>query len=214
MQMGGLLLNEIFSQVLAIQHYQVCMAVLYVNQIRLNFNKKTNVQTIFLFSFAGIHFGENTKHLKMEIQFLSNLIGTTDTPIRFETDSNLYLRIFDLKFSKIIDCDEAERLRQNSFLPQYAELVYFRLGTDNEFSSLSNIWSAKCTVTTYITVVVLIAVAVVLILIIIMVAIFYRFMMKRQPTRPIPMVIPDGKTYRETQIIMQIEHAGLLKTNL
>lgn len=163
---------------------------------------------------AGIHIGENTKQLKMEIQFLSNIIGTTDLPIRFQTDSNLYLRILDLKFSKIIDCAEAERLKQNSFLPQYAELIYFKLGTDNEFSSLSSIWSTKCTVTTYITMIVLAAVILVLILIIIMVAIFYRFLAKRPPARPITMVIPDGKTYRETQIIMQIEHAGLLKTNL
>lgn len=155
------------------------------------------------------------KKLKMEIQFLSNVIGTTDSPIRFEMDSNLYLRILDLKFSQIIHCDEAERLKQNGFLPQYAELVYFRLNAgDNEYSSLSSIWSTKCTITTYFNVIALVAVVLVLILVIIIVAIFYRFLIKRQPTRPIPMVIPDGKTYRETQIMMQIEHHGLLKTNL
>lgn len=54
----------------------------------------------------------------------------------------------------------------------------------------------------------------VLIFAILLVAIFYRYMLKHKPTRPIPMVIPDGKTYRETQIMMQIEHTGLLKTNL
>lgn len=79
---------------------------------------------------VGIHPGEKAKHIKMEIQFLSNIIGATDSPIRFETDSNLYFRVLDLKFSKIIDCNEAEKLKQNSFLPPYAELVYFRLDTD------------------------------------------------------------------------------------
>lgn len=181
------------------------------------------------------------KRLKMEIQFLSNVIGTTDSPIRFETDSNVQLRILDLKFLQVINCDEAERLKQNAFLPQFAELVYFRYSSDNEFSSLSSIWTTKCTVTTYIAVIALVAGVLVLILIIIIVALFYRFLAKRQPTQPIPMVIPginrnnqkvfstissnhkyfvtlvsisDGKTYRETQIMMQIEHAGLLKTNL
>lgn len=155
------------------------------------------------------------KNLKKEIQFSSNMIGATDSPIRFQTDSNVYLRILDLKFSQVISCDEAERLKQNGFLPQYAELVYFRFGSgNNEYSSLSSIWSTKCVVTSYITIIILLAVVLVLILVIIIVALFYRFLMKRQPTRPIPMVIPDGKTYRETQIMMQIEHAGLLKTNL
>lgn len=154
------------------------------------------------------------KKLKMEIQFLSNVIDTPDLPIRFETDSNMYLRILDLKFSHIITCEEAEKLKQNGFLPAYAELIYFRLGSDSDHSSLSSIWSTKCTSTSYIAVSIIVAAILVLILVILLVALFYRFLIKRQPTRPIPMVIPDGKTYRETQIMMQIEHAGLLKTNL
>lgn len=151
----------------------------------------------------------------MEIQFLSNTIDTIDLPIRFDIDRNLFLRVIDLKFSKIIDCNEAQQLRTNSFLPHYAELVYFRLDTDYGYSSLSYIWTTKCSATnTYFIAIVLVAVAVALVLVIIIVAIFYRCLSKRQPVRPIPMVIPDGKTYCETQIVMQIEHAGLLKTNL
>lgn len=131
------------------------------------------------------------KKLKMEIQFLSNVVGTTAAPIRFETDSNVQLRILDLKFLQIVNCEEAERLKQNAFLPQYAELVNFRLGSgDNEYSSLSSIWRTECTVTTYITIIALVAAILVLILIIIIVALFYRFLAKRQPTRPITMVIP------------------------
>lgn len=145
---------------------------------------------------------------------MSNTIDAVESPIRFETDGNLHLRILDLKFSKIIDCDVAEQLKHNAFLPRYAELVFFRLGVNDEYSSLSNIWSTKCTTTTYTIVIVSIVLVLVLILVILLVAIFYRYMQKRQPKRPIPMVIPDGKTYRETQIMMQIEHAGLLKTDL
>lgn len=163
---------------------------------------------------AGIHVGENKKHLKLEIQFLSNTIDGTDSPIRLEIDSNLYLRVLDLKFSKIIDCTEAEQLRQNSFLPPYAELVYFRLSANDEYSSLSNIWTTKCSVTSYIVAIASVVAVLALILVILIVVIFYRCLLKRPPARPIPMVIPDGKTYRETQIMMQIEHAGLLKTNL
>lgn len=69
--------------------------------------------------------------------------------------------------------------------------------------------------TSYIVAIVSSVAVLALIIIIVAVAIFYRFWMKHQPPqRPLNMVIPDGKTYRETQIIMQIENAGLLKTNL
>lgn len=130
------------------------------------------------------------KHMKMEIQFLSNVIGITDSPIRFETDSNMQLRILDLKFLQIISCDEAEKLKQSAFLPKYAEVVYFRRSSDSEFKSLSNFWTSECIITTYITAIALAAAVLVLILIIIIVALFYRFLGKKQPTRPIPMVIP------------------------
>lgn len=156
---------------------------------------------------------------KKEIQFLSNMINSTDYPIRLEVDRELYLWIQDLKFSQIIDCEEAERLRQNSFLLPYADSVYFRFGdkTDRnlEYSSLSNISSTKCTATSYIVAIVSAVAVVALIVIIVVVAIFYRCLMKHAPPpRRLNMVVPDGKTYRETQIIMKVENAGLLKTNL
>lgn len=42
----------------------------------------------------------------------------------------------------------------------------------------------------------------------------YRVAARCHTTREIPVIMPEGKTYRETQIVMQIEHAGLLKTDL
>lgn len=69
--------------------------------------------------------------------------------------------------------------------------------------------------TTYIVAIVSAVAVLTLIIIIVAVAIFYRFWMEHKPPQQQPnMVIPDGKTYRETQIFMQIENAGLLKTNL
>lgn len=154
-----------------------------------------------------------------DIQFSSNTIHSTDTPIRFEIDRKLHLRIHDLKFADFIDCVEADTLKQNPFLLPYADSVYFRFGkvTDInlEYRSLSNILMNECTVTTYIVAIVSTIVVFALILIIAIVAVFYRFWLKRQPPpRQMNMVIPDGKTYRETQIVVQIENAGLLKTNL
>lgn len=151
----------------------------------------------------------------MEIQFTSNEIFKTDYPIRLDHARDMDIRILDLKFSNTIDCNKADELRHNSFLQQYAETVYFRVGkTTDGYSSLASVLSNKCAVTTYLIAIILIAFVLVLILAFIGAAIFYRFWMKRKPNRQISMIIPDGKTYRETQIMIQIENAGLLKTNL
>lgn len=150
----------------------------------------------------------------MEIHFASNTILTTDYPIYFETDHNLYLRILDLKFAKTTDCKEADQFRHNNFLQKYADSIYFKNEKDLEFTSLSSILSNKCAETTYMIAIISIVAVFVLLLIIGVVAIFYYYLMKYKPNREINMIIPDGKTYRETQIMMQIEHVDLLKTNL
>lgn len=159
---------------------------------------------------------ENVKQRHMEIQFASNEIFKTDFPIRFEIAPNVNFRILDLKFSNTIDCDKATELRYNGFLQQYAETIYFKIGkpTDADYSSLSSILSNKCASTSYLIAIMAVVMALIFILAIVGAAVFYRFWMKRKPNRQISMIIPDGKTYRETQIMIQIENAGLLKTNL
>lgn len=152
----------------------------------------------------------------MEILFAENVIDATDYPIRLDVSPDFYLRIQNLKFSKEIGCDKVNEFQHNGFLQQHADTVFFNTGKSPnvEYNSLSNIMSHKCAETTYLIAIVSIAVILTLILIIIGVAFFYRYWMKHQPKREISMVIPDGKTYRETQILIQIENAGLLKTNL
>lgn len=152
----------------------------------------------------------------MEILFASNVIDATDYPIRFDVSPDYYLRIQNLQFSKAIGCDKMDEFQHNGFLQQHADTVFFNTGTSSntEYNSLSIIMSQKCAETTYLIAIVSTAVILTLILIIIAVAFFYRYWMKHQPKREVSMVIPDGKTYRETQIIFQIENAGLLKTNL
>lgn len=152
----------------------------------------------------------------MKIRFASNEIASTDYPIRFDVPSNINLQIIDLKFSKNVDCDKTDELKHNGFLQEYADNIYFNMGdaSDLKYTSLSKILSGECAESTYIIAIISAAVIFTLILSIVAVAIFYRFWMKRQPKPQLSMVIPDGKTYRETQIMIQIENAGLLKTNL
>lgn len=169
-------------------------------------------------NYLAIHLSDAVKNkLKpMEIQFAANVIDATDYPIRFDVSPGFDLHIQNLKFSKAIGCDKMDEFQHNGFLQQHADTVFFNTGKSPniEYNSLSNIMSNKCAETTYLIAIISVAVFVVLILIIVAVAFFYRYWMKHQPKREMNMVIPDGKTYRETQIMIQIENAGLLKTNL
>lgn len=165
---------------------------------------------------SAIETGDRVKQHQMEIQFSSNIIDSTDFPIRLDVARDFNFRVFDLKFSKTINCDTAEKLKHNSFLKKYVETIYFRIdgestNAEDGYSSLSTILSNKCEVRTYWIAIISTVIVLTLILVIVAVAFFIRFSTKRQQTS---MTIPDGKTYRETQIMIQIEHSGLLKTDL
>lgn len=152
----------------------------------------------------------------MEFQFISNSIHATDFPIRIKVDqTDFILRIFDLKFTTPIDCSYTTQLEHNTFLRQYGDTIYFRLDkATDEFQSYSNILNNACALSPATIAIIATSTVLALILIIAITAVFYRFLMKHQKKPNLTMVIPDGKTYRETQIVYQIEHAGLLKTNL
>lgn len=138
-----------------------------------------------------------------------------DHPIRFEVAPELDLRILDLKFCKPVDCAQIDALKRNGFLQSHADVIQFRTSPSSlEYKSLLTVFSNNCVETSYFAAIIVVGVVLVLILVIVSVAVFYRFWAKRQPQRQLNMVNPDGKTYRETQIMIQIENAGLLKTNL
>lgn len=165
---------------------------------------------------TGIHVDDGVKQHQLDIQFMKNTIISTEFPIRFKVEKGFDLRIADLYFNKTINCDQTDELMHNVFLQQYGNTVYFRLAeSSNNYTLLNNILLSDCQTTSYIIAIVSVIVILVLILAIVAVALFYRFWEKHKPPqRPMNMVIPDGKTYRETQIVFQIENAGLLKTNL
>lgn len=163
----------------------------------------------------GIRVSEEVKQQQMDIHFMSNIVNSTDFPIRFNVAPEFYLRITDLKFTNAINCNQADQLRHNHFLLQYANSVYFRMDrSSDKYTSLTNVLLNDCGTNSYVIAIVSVVVIVILIIVIVAVAVFYRFWKKHKPQKPLNMIIPDGKTYRETQIVFQVENAGLLKTDL
>lgn len=168
----------------------------------------------FIF-IPGIRVSEEVKQHQMDIHFMSNIVNSTDFPIRFNVAPEFYLRITDLKFTNAINCNQADQFRHNQFLLQYANSVYFKMDrSSDKYTSLTNVLLNDCGTNSYVIAIVSVVVIVILIIAIVAVAVFYRFWKKHQPQKPLNIIIPDGKTYRETQIVFQVETAGLLKTDL
>lgn len=154
----------------------------------------------------------------MDFQFQSNVIQHTNFPIRFIVSPDFRLRIIDLKFPNPIECPEALKLEHNQFLREFGDTVYFRIGKPYDSSapyySLSNILSEVCVVASHIIAIVSVVAVLIFILIVVVTAVFYRYLLRRERIKQLNVIRPEGKTYRETQIVVQIENAGLLKTDL
>lgn len=125
-------------------------------------------------------------------------------------------RLIDLKVLTPIRCDDALQLRSNQLLSQFSDSVYFRIESQSAaMYSLATLLSSTCVTYSPVTITIISVSAVVVLIFALGAAVLlYRIGTKCRAKREIPVIMPEGKTYRETQIVMQIEHAGLLKTDL
>lgn len=153
----------------------------------------------------------------MEFLIRSNIIDETDFPIRIAVQQNDFiLRIINLKFTTPIDCKHAEKMVPNTFLREFGDTIYFRFGNsiDDPYLTVRTIWDNACTLSSTFVAIISTVTVLALTLIIAIAAVLYKFLLKHQRNRRLGLIVPEGKTYRETEIVFQVEHAGLLKTDL
>lgn len=107
------------------------------------------------------------------------------------------------------------------FFRLHSDVIYFRRDQDssttitdeqNQFVVLSKLIETNCSKRSYWLYWLLGAIALVLLVLIIAVAIWMQMAKKRKLRKMV--IIPEPRTYKETQIVYQIENAGLLKTDL
>lgn len=156
----------------------------------------------------------------MDFHFVGNSIRTIDDPIQILIADDFNLHLSHLQFETPIDCEAATQIENNNFLMRFADTVYFRIGEqatlDSNNFTLTEIVTRECNGLSTSTLVAIISATTVLLIVIIVVLGFvaFRYIEQRRQERQLNVVMPEGKTYRETQIVMQIEHAGLMKTDL
>lgn len=147
----------------------------------------------------------------LDLHFSSNSIESVASPFALLVTNDFHLRIFDLRIQESIDCARFQSMESNSFLHQHSDSVYFRYKGDySSFAQLSN----ECAVDTSAVIVYALIATPFLLLLIVGGVLLLRLVDRRRQATQLDIVMPEGKTYRETQIVMQIENAGLLKTDL
>lgn len=151
------------------------------------------------------------------LQFHNNRIGRINgaRTLRFSSDFDVKLRAIYIEQN--INCDQLAALKESSsLLVNNSDEIYF--GSSHEgsnFQSFHDIQRFQCAEDDFWFYLIIGAVSGSIVLAIITLLIsWYCIAQKKKEKRKLNVVMPEPRTYRETQIVMQIENHGLLKTDL
>lgn len=161
---------------------------------------------------------------RLDWVFKSNSINDQEHPYGLIFDKDFKLSLSDLNYKKTITCEDAEGFRNNYFLMHYANTIHYEFfmgdrdaDTNERLTqplSVSEILNDRCIRESHIFLSVLAVMSTLIILIIVAGYVLYRYIRARRKLRQLDIVAPEGKTYRETQIVFQVQNVGLLKTDL
>lgn len=152
----------------------------------------------------------------MPFYFMSNVLEIIGGPQQIVFNDQFNMRISAIHFTTPITCQKVAALKYDLFLKHYSDTIYFRMSDSSdqsEYLAFSHILNQICVRASYL-LYIIIGVSILVFLIIVALIIFLCIYLKRRRERKLNIIQPEGKTYRETQIVMQIENHGLLKTDL
>jgi hypothetical protein len=127
--------------------------------------------------------------------------------VLFCPDMKLQLSKFYLRDPR--NCDTLSRIHEQKFFNDNSNSIFMRIKEDDgRFESISYL-SDRCRTDSNWFWILMIITAVVVFLAILIPAIFCYFRRKKH----LDIVMPEPRTYRQTQIVMQVETHGLMKTD-
>ncbi|XP_055587709.1 uncharacterized protein LOC129740124 [Uranotaenia lowii] len=149
--------------------------------------------------------------------FHNNRIQRLDSETKstyFSDDFNVQLR--GIYVQQSIDCQQMLVLKQSNLLTQNQEEVFFgAISKSGEFNSFHDIRTRQCADDNFwLYLVIGATVASIVLALLALIIAFYCVAQKKKQRKKFDIVMPEPRTYRETQIIMQVENHGLLKTDL
>ncbi|GAB0089307.1 uncharacterized protein DMENIID0001_038260 [Sergentomyia squamirostris] len=157
------------------------------------------------------------------LDFSRNRFNTPEQPQPLQFAPEFRMIYTRNEFIEPITCEQISRIQDNQFFREFSSETYFRindylidgqdLASREDYHSFAYIVDNFCLETSYFWYIVLgvgLFILLLLVLLIIILCVWWR----RRKARQLEIIKPEGKTYRETQIVMQIENHGLLKTEL
>lgn len=176
--------------------------------------KDNNFGNTSSLAFKGIK--QNKDYIKserLEFRLQTNTIHQATEPVPLEFNTNFNLIITNLFYLNSFPCYYKDK--KFELFNTYPDTIYFQSHKDSyKKLSIRKIIENECTKLSYLEYIIGGCIGLLILLILIGVLICYCVMKKRKAKRKLDIVVPEPRTYKETQIVLQIENAGLLKTDL
>lgn len=157
---------------------------------------------------------ENNQEAKFS--FMDNSVEDTDAMWQLRIEEGFLLKFSGFHIVKPKSCDFVENLGSNGndFYKSMANEIWLKSSASpSQELTLQAFMSGECKKNSYIVYGVAGIVVLSLILIAIIISVLIYFHRQKQKLIEAHMVSPEPRTYRETQIIVQIENHNLLKTD-
>lgn len=122
---------------------------------------------------------------------------------------NMKLQVSKLYLRDARTCEAVARIHESKFFNDHSNSIFMRTQeADVEFESISFL-SDRCRTDSNWFLILMIIIAVVVLLVILILTL-YCYCRKR---KHMDIIMPEPRTYRQTQIVMQVETHGLMKTD-
>lgn len=146
--------------------------------------------------------------------FRNNSIENVDATWIITTSSNFNTKITGINILQPKTCDFVYNSIDNSFIQNVSHEIYIRTTSDPKMVvALSQFQADSCQKNSYVMYGIIGIVFLSLALIVIMIFVALYFHRERKKIIEARMVSPEPRTYRETQIVMQVETHNLMKTD-
>lgn len=159
--------------------------------------------------------------MPMPFRLHDNALATMDAIAPLILSDQFATSVDGLKYLNVLLCDDLNRLLEDAFFSAHKDSIVFRMSEallldgagDREFNTLGYIANHYCVNRSWFWYYVLIGgllLLILLLIILVVLCLWYR----RRKAQQMSLIVPDGRTYRETTIVMQVENHNLLKTDL
>ncbi|XP_065362961.1 uncharacterized protein LOC135956405 [Calliphora vicina] len=160
---------------------------------------------------------------KLELRFSNNTIHSPHTVQPLDFNEKFTLNLKQLNYDNSYSCHEIDNNQKppkakEEFFNNFKDFIYFKqqnvaTNPHDQYRVLSKIIEIDCQQHSYWLYIVIGVVSLIIIIAIIAIIVCLHLAKKRKAKRKMDIIQPESRTYKETQIVYQIENAGLLKTD-